>query len=320
MSDAIYYAYVLCDPRKPGRFKFDNMVLKYEPFYVGKGKGNRAEQHLAEARLTSTRTYKLHVLRQILGAGLEPVIYRTPLINEARAFEREQELIAVMGRRKTGGFLTNLTDGGDGVSGLVHTKESLEIMSRSQRARFDSMSKKQRREFAKHLRAAKDKAAQASAKSRRNYTEEKRQQVSESLSSAWARLTPEQIRLREVRRLRSLKSKPTEERSAIADRKRSTRAAKGPEWEAEVQARRLASRAAASDEERARTHELVSAALRARHLKNQEATLSDAKLKQVRRMINSGNHTQQEIAKKFGITQDRVSKISRGIERPWVQP
>ena len=38
----IYYNYVYLDPRKPGRYIYDdiNVSFLYEPYYVGKGKIN----------------------------------------------------------------------------------------------------------------------------------------------------------------------------------------------------------------------------------------------------------------------------------------
>ena len=45
-------------------------------------------------------------------------------IIEADAHQHEMELIAQYGRREFGGLLVNKTDGGDGMSGLVHTAET----------------------------------------------------------------------------------------------------------------------------------------------------------------------------------------------------
>jgi hypothetical protein len=70
------------------------------PYYVGKGKGNRA--------------YKNHRIGKAPLGRI--VIY--PAESEADAFETEVALIWYYGRKDTGaGCLRNLTDGGEGVAG-----------------------------------------------------------------------------------------------------------------------------------------------------------------------------------------------------------
>jgi hypothetical protein len=60
-----------------------------------------------------------------------------PLIVKLREFENEEDainleikLIDYLGRKKSGGLLYNMTDGGDGVSGYVYTDEAKEKMSK----------------------------------------------------------------------------------------------------------------------------------------------------------------------------------------------
>lgn len=85
-------------------------------FYVGKGQGNRINQHEHEARTGKdiTNKHKVGVIRKIWAGGGEVVkekIYET--YDEQEALEVEQALIASIGRSN----LTNLTDGGEGTSG-----------------------------------------------------------------------------------------------------------------------------------------------------------------------------------------------------------
>ena len=37
----MYYVYIYTDPRKSGDYSTIHSAINYEPFYVGKGKGNR---------------------------------------------------------------------------------------------------------------------------------------------------------------------------------------------------------------------------------------------------------------------------------------
>jgi len=45
-----YYNYIYLNPLKPGKYKLGklNFCLLYEPFYVGKGQGDRYLQHIKE--------------------------------------------------------------------------------------------------------------------------------------------------------------------------------------------------------------------------------------------------------------------------------
>jgi hypothetical protein len=137
-----YYCYVYLDPRKPGRFKYKLPSVKivsfdYEPYYVGKGKGNRINGHLTEAKRSKKTTRKLNIIRKIQAAGLEPIRIATPTkVDEALALALEIDLIAGIGRHCDGiGPLANLDCGGNGIPGHRHTEAHKCHMSRIHRGK-----------------------------------------------------------------------------------------------------------------------------------------------------------------------------------------
>jgi hypothetical protein len=79
-----------------------------EPFYVGKGKGSRANQASNRSEFWKRVTLKY---------GFDVILLEEKL-TEKEAFEKEKYWIKRIGRRDLGlGTLINFTDGGEGVSG-----------------------------------------------------------------------------------------------------------------------------------------------------------------------------------------------------------
>ena len=98
------------------------------PFYVGKGKGRRLFFHESEA-LGDGRSYKLNTIRAISLAG-QQIGYQIVAFyeDELECHRREVDEIRRIGRHdlKTGP-LTNLTEGGEGTSGLSEeTKQRID--------------------------------------------------------------------------------------------------------------------------------------------------------------------------------------------------
>lgn len=57
-----FYIYCLLDTRKPGNFiygEYGDYNLKFEPFYIGKGKNDRKDFHFFESRLIANNGNKL---------------------------------------------------------------------------------------------------------------------------------------------------------------------------------------------------------------------------------------------------------------------
>ena len=122
----IFYVYVYLDPRKKGPFMYGKYTFDYEPFYVGKGKKEQYISHLNQALnenidiLKVDNMFKFRKIRKILNQKLKPIIVKyKQYLSEELSLDLEIKLISLIGRNDLGkGPLTNLTDGGEGFTGL----------------------------------------------------------------------------------------------------------------------------------------------------------------------------------------------------------
>ena len=109
-----FYTYIYRDPSRLNAKGFP------EEIYVGKGFDNRAYVHLAR-KDKHEFVYRLQKLKRL---GIAPSIEIINALDEDHALFMEVCLIDVIGRKDLGkGPLLNLTDGGEGVSGLTITPE-----------------------------------------------------------------------------------------------------------------------------------------------------------------------------------------------------
>lgn len=96
-----------------------------EPFYIGKGKAGRISAHFTSSQLKK-KSYKNNILNKAIKDGVQIIITKLhENITEQEAFDLEMHYIAMYGRIDLGtGILANHTDGGEGMSGYVPTKET----------------------------------------------------------------------------------------------------------------------------------------------------------------------------------------------------
>lgn len=89
------------------------------PYYIGKGKGNRIYRKDKRIRPPNNKVR---------------IIFLKQNLTEEDAFEHEIYMIAVFGRKDLRtGILLNKTNGGEGSSGFVHSKESVKNISKSKK-------------------------------------------------------------------------------------------------------------------------------------------------------------------------------------------
>lgn len=113
----MFYAYVYRDTR-PHK--------QNEPIYVGKGCKNRSSIHMDG----SHNPHLAAKINKMKALGLAPSIEIIEAIDENHAFFLEECLIEVIGRADLNlGPLTNMTNGGEGVSGVVMSAEARAKMS-----------------------------------------------------------------------------------------------------------------------------------------------------------------------------------------------
>lgn len=80
------------------------------PYYIGKGEGDRAFYRRKRTIKPPKDKSRIILLKQNL--------------SEEEAFKHEKYMISIFGRKDLGtGILRNRTDGGEGVSGLIHSEE-----------------------------------------------------------------------------------------------------------------------------------------------------------------------------------------------------
>lgn len=138
MEDKSFYVYALLDSRQPGYFVYEvngnKISFNYEPFYIGKGGAtskSRPLDHFNECKEKSHNLLKSGIINKIKNLKLEEKYeFVFENLNEDDAFTYEKLLIKTIGRRDLAlGPLSNMTDGGEGMSGFIYSNEQKKIRS-----------------------------------------------------------------------------------------------------------------------------------------------------------------------------------------------
>jgi len=110
-----------------------------KPFYIGKGRGNRAYEQYSRSDEWKNIVNQCEVKVDILYDGL----------TEQEAFELEKNLIKEFGRLDLNtGCLVNKTDGGDGISGQVYTDARREkVRNSAKRSIVDRLGEQKAKEY-----------------------------------------------------------------------------------------------------------------------------------------------------------------------------
>ncbi len=129
-----FYVYAYLDPTKEGKYKYGSYEFDYEPFYIGKGCGNRLLDHLNGDICNIIKTERIEEIRNIS----EPIVIKViDKINETNAFDIEIDLITKIGRIiDNTGPLTNIQKGGEGFSGWVVTDNWIKNNKKGQKKRW----------------------------------------------------------------------------------------------------------------------------------------------------------------------------------------
>lgn len=124
----IFYVYGYSDPTSP-----------YPYFYIGKGKDDRYLEHF-QWHLLKQNTHFYNRLRSLLLKNVIPIVtFLKSNLTEKQALSFEIEMIIKYGRLDLGtGCLCNLTEGGDGTSGSIHSDETKEKIRKKRALQFIS--------------------------------------------------------------------------------------------------------------------------------------------------------------------------------------
>jgi hypothetical protein len=110
-----YYVYAILDPTSVGKFSYKHACFLCEPFYIGKGSGNRMSQHLQYGYLKENTEKTKRIKGLIEEFETDPIFaILEENMSEESALKLERKIIKDIGRLvDNSGPLTNILKGGN---------------------------------------------------------------------------------------------------------------------------------------------------------------------------------------------------------------
>ena len=144
------------------------------PYYIGKGKGNRIRD----------KNHRVSVPPK------DRILFLKKKLSEQEALKHEMYMISVLGRKDIGtGVLRNLTDGGEGQSGFIHSEETKKKMREARKGKINPpLSEETRRKISEaskgktHSEETRRKISEAIKG--RKFSEETRRKMSEAIKGS----------------------------------------------------------------------------------------------------------------------------------------
>lgn len=152
-GDRRYYIYALLDTRRPGKFKYGRYEFSHQPFYIGKGTGDRVNAHFRNAfndsHHLSNKTKRGRIRKIIQETGENPGIVKLhSRLTQDSSYKREARIIRLIGRKCVGsGPLLNIAEGGEGGTGVKRGPTDSAVrkkISRTNKATRSRMSEDER--------------------------------------------------------------------------------------------------------------------------------------------------------------------------------
>jgi len=180
----IFYVYIYLDPRKPGKYCYDDYCFLFEPFYVGvASQKQRMYDHLRPCKQNKDpNKIKVNKINKIIHSGYNLKNGYIFKIHDCKyreiAIEHEINMIKAIGRSDINlGPLTNRTNGGDGGWGYIPSEAQKRNLSKMRMGDKNPF-------FGKHHS---QESIDISVESRKNYktTDETKKKLSDSISKSW---------------------------------------------------------------------------------------------------------------------------------------